>query len=124
VLDEVNTRGSPAMASDHREVTALAEAGLRLAGLRLTVIDARAVDPPAALPPAALPPGSNTPAEGGAPRTAAVAATVEVSAHTERDSSGAAVSAEVPPRRQDLVFVLQEEGGWKIHSVYAAAPGR
>ncbi len=124
VLDEVNTRGSPAMASDHREVTALAEAGLRLAGLRLTVIDARAVDPPAALPPAALPPGSNTPAEGGALPTAAVAATVEVSAHTERDSSGAAVSAEVPPRRQDLVFVLQEEGGWKIHSVYAAAPGR
>jgi hypothetical protein len=49
---------------------------------------------------------------------------VEVSAHTELDSSGGTVSAEVPPRRQELVFVLREEGGWKIHSVYAAAPDR
>ena len=133
VLDEVNTRGSTAMASDLREVTALAEAGRRLAGLRLTVIEAQIVEPPAAKPPAAKPPaakppaakppGSNGFADGGASRTAAVAATVEVSAHTELDNSGAAVSAEVPPRRQELVFVLQEEGGWKIHAVYAAAQG-
>ncbi|MHA7263846.1 serine/threonine-protein kinase [Arthrobacter sp. TMN-37] len=63
-------------------------------------------------------------APGGAPRTAAVAATVEVSAYTELDSSGAAVSAEVPPHRQELVFVLQDEGGWKISSVYEGVPAR
>jgi hypothetical protein len=111
------------MASDLREVTALAEAGRRLTGLRLTVIEAQIVESPAAKPPAAIPPESNAPADGGAYRTAAVAATVEVSAHTELDYSGAAVSAEVPPRRQELVFVLREEGGWKIHAVYAAAQG-
>ncbi|WP_165968796.1 serine/threonine-protein kinase [Arthrobacter crusticola] len=123
VLDEVNTRGSPAMASDLREVTALAEAGRRLTGLRLTVIEAQIVESPAAKPPAAIPRGSNAPADGGASRTAVVTATMEVSAHTELDSAGAAVSAEVPPRRQELVFVLREEDGWKIHSVYAAVPG-
>ncbi len=133
LLGEVNAPGSPAMAEDHRDVTALAESGRRLAGLRLTVIEARAVPPaslpsaslpPASLPSASLPPGAGTPSAAGAPRAAAVAATVEVSAHTELDSSGGTVSAEVPPRRQELVFVLREEGGWKIHSVYAAAPDR
>ena len=111
LLGRVNTDGSPAMESDAAGVATLAAAGGRLAGLRITIVDPRPVDP--ADLPALLPP------DGSGVRTQTVAATAEVSAHTETDSAGAAVSARAEPRRQELVFVLRDDGlGWRIQSVH------
>jgi hypothetical protein len=118
LLDRVNAAGSPAMESDSARVAALARAGGRLAGLRITVTGPR---------PAELPVPHPAGPEAAGVRTAAVAATAQVSAHTETDSSGAAVSAEAAPSRQELIFVLRDDGGgWRIQSVHEnrALPGQ
>ncbi len=116
LLARVNAAGSPAMEADSAQVTTLARAGGRLAGLRITIAAPR----PVALP---APEGPGWDAVS----TEAVAATAEVSAHTETDTSGRPVSAPAAPSRQELVFILRDDGGgWRIHSVHEPepAPGR
>ncbi|WP_394252651.1 protein kinase domain-containing protein [Arthrobacter pityocampae] len=124
LLARVDVEGSPAMATDHEAVSALAGTGRTLRNLSISIRDPVALTD-AAL--AGLPALANLPVVAEPPpgtSVSVVRAKAVLSSYTE---TAAAPASQQPgsttPRdatRQDLVFVLWTSGeGWRIHSVVA-----
>ncbi|PPB50215.1 hypothetical protein C4K88_06030 [Arthrobacter pityocampae] len=123
LLARVDVEGSPAMATDHEAVSALAGTGRALRNLSIAIRDPVALTD-AAL--AGLPGLANLPVVAEPPpgtRVSVVRARAALSSYTETAAPASQRPGSTTPRDaalQDLVFVLWTSGeGWRIHSVVA-----
>ncbi|MFC3298934.1 serine/threonine protein kinase [Arthrobacter agilis] len=127
ILRRVDVAGSPAMTADQDAVEALATSDRHLPDLTIAIRDAALLEPAEQ---AALPVLPGVPYADAAPAdtdVALVRATAALSAYTEESTdraSGLPPPALMAASRQDLVFVLWNDGtstdGWLIHSVIEA----